>query len=373
MHTRTALVRGVGSHNGGAELLLRSSSNAIVDWGDRAVVDRRQVSSELRTSWGLGGYWGIQRFKLAAGTGADLLPRRLAGIAGVTTWRHVDYVLDASGFSYGDQWSAKNIEQVAYAAGRWRRRRVPFILLPQSFGPFERPDVRDASLRLFEHATQIWARDDVSLGHLTSLLGPDTRVAKAPDITISLHAPRSADPLQAGTVAVIPNINLATRRPQLGGLTEYSIALTELIQGLRETGARPVLLEHSTHGDPTVTAACARILPDIEVVRPADGLQAKAFIAECDAVVSGRYHGLVSALSSGVPAVAHSWSHKYEELMGDFGQSSRVVDPFEPPAALDAVSDLLSSDASETIRRSATGLREELTEMWQSVHTAIAR
>ncbi|RZI90023.1 MAG: polysaccharide pyruvyl transferase family protein, partial [Microbacterium sp.] len=305
MQTRTALVRGVGSHNGGAELLLRAAAEAVRTWGDRAAVDRRQVSSALRRDWVLRGYWGIQRFQRFAGTGLDMLPRRAAHALDLATWRHIDYVLDASGFSYGDQWSPANIEQVAFAAARWQRRGVPFILLPQSYGPFERPEIRSAVGRLFESATQIWVRDAVSMEHVTALLGADERVRMAPDITIGLHAP-SGSSVAPGTVAVIPNINLATRKPERGGLPAYAQGLVDVITALRADGANAVLLLHSTHGDPRVVEECTRLAPDIEVIAPSNGLEAKAFIAQCDAVVSGRFHGLVSALSTGVPAIAQA-------------------------------------------------------------------
>jgi colanic acid/amylovoran biosynthesis protein len=373
MQTRTALVRGVGSHNGGAELLLRASSEAVRQWGDNTVVDRRQVSSRLREEWDLGGYWGIQRFQGFAATGFDLLPRTLAGALDMSTWRHVDYVLDASGFSYGDQWSDRNISQVAYAAERWQRQGKPFILLPQSYGPFEKRDVREAAHRLFDAATQIWVRDDVSFHHLTGLLGADERVRSAPDITVALHATRPASPPAANTVAVIPNINLATRDPRRGGVTAYATALVELVSQLQKHDARPVLLLHSTHGDPAVIDECVRMMPDIELVVPANGLDAKAYLSECSAVVSGRFHGLVSALSSGVPAVAHSWSHKYEELMADFGQGAYVLDPYEPDAAVSAVETLLNDrSAADTILDATTRLQRQLTDMWRVVRAAVA-
>ena len=42
---------------------------------------------------------------------------------------------------------------------------------------------------------------------------------------------------------------------------------------------------------------------------------AKAIAKQVDLMVGSRFHSLVFALASGVPAVALGWAHKYPELM----------------------------------------------------------
>ncbi|MCP3965803.1 MAG: hypothetical protein GY750_18605 [Lentisphaerae bacterium] len=45
---------------------------------------------------------------------------------------------------------------------------------------------------------------------------------------------------------------------------------------------------------------------------------ARTMLSDARLVISGRYHGCVNALSSGVPTIAVGHAHKYETLMHDF-------------------------------------------------------
>ena len=45
----------------------------------------------------------------------------------------------------------------------------------------------------------------------------------------------------------------------------------------------------------------------------------RCLIAQCHILIAARFHAMVSALSSGVPTVVIGWSHKYGEVLDDFG------------------------------------------------------
>jgi polysaccharide pyruvyl transferase WcaK-like protein len=60
--------------------------------------------------------------------------------------------------------------------------------------------------------------------------------------------------------------------------------------------------------------------------RQLTGPELKAVVAQCDVVVSSRYHTLVASLSIGVPCMAVGWHHKYEELFKLFGLEEWVFD-----------------------------------------------
>jgi colanic acid/amylovoran biosynthesis protein len=58
--------------------------------------------------------------------------------------------------------------------------------------------------------------------------------------------------------------------------------------------------------------------PKLLVLDNLDAPTAKAVISQGHLVISSRYHGVVSALSQGVPALCTSWSHKYQELLAEY-------------------------------------------------------
>lgn len=62
-------------------------------------------------------------------------------------------------------------------------------------------------------------------------------------------------------------------------------------------------------------------------------------IGACDLMLGSRFHALIAALSSGVPAVAIGWAHKYPELLGEFGMERLVFDhdALAPDALVHAV------------------------------------
>lgn len=336
------LIRGVGSHNGGAELLLKAAADRVLDWGATPVTPWHASSREIREAWGIGRYHSVGRLGRFESTGLDFVPGSLAQRVGVVSARHVDAVLDASGFSYGDSWSPAEIERTANAYERWASRGVPIVMLPQAMGPFERPEIAAPASRLLRTARLVGARDAESAAHIRKLIGDAVPIVECPDITIAL----SGGPPSPGrhAVAIVPNSNLYARQPDATA-ESYALSLIDLRRRLVADGFEVDVLLHSQHGDPIVVEALKRLEPGITVVTPSNGLEAKKAIATYSAVVAGRYHAVVSALSQGVPAVIHSWSHKYKYLADDFGIGGVLSDPFDSTRAAVVVSQL-TADAS---------------------------
>jgi len=332
-------VRGVGSHNGGAELLLRAAQERMATEQVRIAADVRRVSADLRHRWDIGGYLSVPKFGRLESLGIDLLPLPLAHRLDLYSARHISGVLDASGFAIGDQWNPDSIRRDAATFARLRARGQPIVLLPQAFGPFTKPDVAAASRELFSHVDLICARDRESFAHVAALRGTDAGMLLCPDITIALeaHAPTvtsPADPSITGRVAIVPNVNLANRSSEPDAAARYASSLLSIYRALAADGLSPFFLIHSAHGDPGVIAAVQAQQPDVEVIVPTDGLEAKRLIGSCSGIIAGRYHALVSALAQGVPAVAHSWSHKYGALLEDFGVTRGLVDPMDAEASV---------------------------------------
>jgi len=371
---QVVFVRGVGSHNGGAELLLRATQERLATEKVRIAADVRRVTTNLRHRWGIGGYLSVPKFGRLESLGVDLLPHAVARRLDLFSGRHVSCVLDASGFAVGDQWNPDSIQRDAQTFRRLRRSGRPIVLLPQAFGPFTKSDVAAASKELLSHVDLICARDRESFDHVAALRGTEEGLLLSPDITIALE---SHGPGQAATgakrIAIVPNVNLSNRSKEADAAGRYARSLLDVHRKLSADGFSPFFLIHSAHGDPGVVAAIVAIQPDVEVIVPTDGLEAKRIIGSCAGIIAGRYHAIVSALSQGVPAVAHSWSHKYGALLEDFGVTRGLVDPMD---ATESVNELLaiSTDPgyAQALDSSKPQLLASIDNVWQRVEALMA-
>ncbi|MCX5752182.1 MAG: Coenzyme F420 hydrogenase/dehydrogenase, beta subunit C-terminal domain, partial [Candidatus Krumholzibacteria bacterium] len=54
--------------------------------------------------------------------------------------------------------------------------------------------------------------------------------------------------------------------------------------------------------------------------------QLRAVIARCSCLVAARFHSMISALCVGVPPLVPAWSHKYREVLSEFGLERLVVE-----------------------------------------------
>ncbi len=242
--------------------------------------------------------------------------RAYCGLAGLLSPSAVGALLDASGFAYGDALDEWPAQRSARLYQSFTESGKPVILLPQAFGPFRRPNVAAATRAALEMAAMIIARDPDSLGHLRSLNLHSPEVRMAPDFT-NLLQPRP-DTQWNGVVALIPDMRMIDMGASLDE-AKYVAFLKACALAAADAGYRVGVVAHEP-GDRRLGRRVADDL-DTEVLecRDTDPLATKALIGGCALVVSSRYHGLVNAMSQGVPAIGTGWSHKYSYLFDDYG------------------------------------------------------
>ncbi|PTB87143.1 hypothetical protein C9939_02530 [Pseudidiomarina aestuarii] len=307
------------------------------------------------------------------------LPARLRNMFGMVNESEIDVVLDASGFSYGDQWNpAVARDRIGSTIKSFNQRDVPVIFLPQALGSFEKADVRQMFQHIAKHADLLFPRDDHSLQFVQALLSENERqkISRCPDFTNLIKGNVATEfDEHLHQVCFIPNSKMVEKRNDGAQYVEFMV---QAIETAIQSDSKPFVLIHEAEADRELTRqVMSRLSREIPVLDPQDALKIKWIIGQSRLVISSRFHGLVSALSQGIPVVATGWSHKYQELLRDYECAEQLFDVSEDlEAALDSIRTLLADsneyDALQTrIHNASAWQRESVTQMWDRVFQLI--
>lgn len=269
------------------------------------------------------------------GMALALAPRKMLHARRVAPGREMAALLDCSGFAYGDVWPTHRIERRTAYYRKLKAQGTAVILLPQAFGPFERPDIRRCCTELFEQCELIYPRDGASRRHLVDLGVADKTPPVTPDITHLLKGTPPADPAAwKQRVCIVPNARMMDKTSQETS-DRYLSFLLKSIELVRAQKLEPCLLVHERNDLPLAQRIRDSVASPLPVLNE-DALNSKGILGASYAVIGSRYHALISALSQRVPAIGTSWSHKYEELFGDYGCSEYLLPPEGDPSRLEA-------------------------------------
>ena len=272
-----------------------------------------------------------------------------------------DLVIDLSGDMLTDEYGP----HVAYSHYVPLLRALilgrPYFICAQSLGPFTW--TRPLARWLLRRAADVTVRDSISRNYVASMSVRNPAPKQTADLAFLLR-PAGPDRLQeilrtencvdpAGKPLLGISVSqlieekfLATRREGAG---DAFVRLMQQVVGraAREWGARVIFVAHVTGPsrgkDDRVIAAriAAGIGAGIESTVLAGDYrpeELKAIIATCRVFCGARMHANIAALSSGVPTVAISYSHKTDGIMSDFGVGDFVAPVATmTEAALDAL------------------------------------
>lgn len=239
----------------------------------------------------------------------NLLPLFARERLGFVRPREISLILDASGFAYGDPWPPSLARERLLGESL----SCPVVLLPQSFGEFSNPAQKRVAKALQDKASLIFAREPEGAENLFRATG--RRPPVVPDITFGMHV---APDKSRHDILIIPNFQVEKRHGDA-----YADTLVEAARQLLVSGREVTLLNHE---GPKDLAICHRVRDrlaaggrKVAVLDPVTGSEAKSIIGAASFVVSSRYHGLIAALSQGVPCYPLGWSYKYVAAMRLFG------------------------------------------------------
>ncbi|MCH8506101.1 MAG: polysaccharide pyruvyl transferase family protein, partial [Ectothiorhodospiraceae bacterium] len=238
--------------------------------------------------------------------------------------------------------------------------------------PSETEATTKPSRDFLQHADLVCARDRISYENLTAVAGEQEKIRIYPDFTNLVQGvvPTGFD-TRNQRFCLIPNHRMVDKTNSATA-TAYLPLLVAIASHLKARNAGPFLLVHGDEGDRRLAEQVSEAAGGIPIVEEPDPLAIKGILGTCRGSVSSRFHGLVSALSQGVPSLATSWSHKYEMLFADYGISEGVLEVNSDHTAvrrkLDALLDPATADGlrGQLLERSAA-IKQEAEKMWQAV------
>ncbi len=373
-------IRRAGFTNKGAELMLRAAIEQIrerLPASDIVMIPDSSDSYCRRGSLCIKQKVWLQRLGVRWGDLAAIVPHRTRRRYGLFMDSEIDVVFDAAGFAYGDQWPVKSLAEAARSSARWKRHGTKLILLPQALGPFSDNTRRRLARKLFSNAHLVFPRETTSYEHVVALVGEQPNVRLAPDFTnlIAGTLPDSFDQ-ESNRLCVVPNSRMLDKTGDSVS-RRYVDLMATIVDYLNVRAAKPFLLVHEGADDLQLANQInERLDQPVNVIVEQDALSIKGIIGQSDAAVSSRFHGIVGALSQGVPALGTSWSHKYEMLFKDYGFHEGIIDTAMSRNALLTGLDRITEASKrekirDTIARYASEYKNRAREMWDQVFSAI--
>jgi colanic acid/amylovoran biosynthesis protein len=311
-----------------------------------------------------------------------LMPSSADRLLGLVQRGNCDALIDISGYAYGDKFAWGKCRAAATRSRSYAKRGKPIIYLPQMFGPFTNPKVIKYFKRCCDESTRIYAREQASYDAVRQLIGDDDRLRMAPDITIFSSASVAHNNIHEAYACLVPNEKLLVQS-QTDWINCYLSRMIAAGVRMHERGVLPAVVSHSAESQ---DAALAKELADgieetigkNQVIRfsELDPYALKSFIAGSRYLVGSRFHSVVAALSSGVPAVSLGWAHKYDMLAKDFGIAElqhHAAEPIDHLLSLvDTLSDhVVNQDYRQKIVKQRELMQANAEAMWTDVFSLL--
>ena len=296
-----------------------------------------------------------------------------------TALEDADLVVDLAGISFSDGRGLPILVYNVLMTGLGLLYGRPTIKAAQALGPFDRASTRLAARLVLPRLRWIGARGAATRRNLDRLeLANVTEVA---DLAFSL--PESADlpesvesllPADSSFCVVMPSA--VVRKLAEGDGVAYVDAVAESIRLLRQsTGLAVVIAPHSYRpgrpedrmNDGPVCREVAQLLdgdPGVVLIdQDLDAAVLRRLIDRSSLLVTSRFHAMISGLATVTPTVVVGWSHKYREVLDEFGLVEFGLDHrvlAEPQVVVDLARAALddSDEIRERIRATLPAVQE---------------
>ena len=255
--------------------------------------------------------------------------------------RKADFIFDiGEGDSFSDIYGQLRFQWIDTIHREARLLSKPYVLLPQTIGPFTDQAVLGHAIRSIKQASFVMARDKASLRYLREIAPNQKNVGEYVDVAFFL--PYTKNQFCKDFVHVGLNVSALlwhggyTRDNQFGLTADYKKTVQRIIDFfLAQKDVKLHLIAHVVDTERTVENDYA-VAFDIWRKQQSDRLtlaplflspvDAKDYIAGMDFFMGARMHSTIAAFSSGVPVVPMAYSRKFNGLFVDSLGYDHVAD-----------------------------------------------
>lgn len=259
---------------------------------------------------------------------------------------------------------------------------VPVVKLAQAVGPFRHPVNRFCAKRFLFRCAQVFARGEKTAEFLNDLDLPVGRFDSAADIAFLFKAEYSLsdenrdkmDGLMAwireekkrGKKVVVFSPSVLVDQESAGKGLNYAQGFFDVIQNLGADSYAYVFMPNATretstktHNNDILSISCMRDKAlnggldetAFDAVRwvtcDINSKSIRQIIGSADALVTSRYHAMISGLALAVPTLVIGWGHKYRETMAYFSLERYSLNFNEGTSGLaDSVRELLDQEVA---------------------------
>ena len=218
--------------------------------------------------------------------------------------------------------------------------KVPVIIMPQSFGPFDYKGfvgklIKGFIKRYMSYPDVVFARELEGYTYLKQIC-PKCNIILSKDIVLQTNTDEYAMNINSladievsvsgnNCVGIIPN----TRLQEQGEPGLCNELFYEAIKTLRECNKEVFLIYHS-NDDKNLCKQLKMHFSNDEMVnvleRDFSCFEFERIVKRFDFLIASRYHSIVHSYKQGVPCIALGWAVKYKELLELFGQERYLID-----------------------------------------------
>lgn len=243
-----------------------------------------------------------------------------------------DYIFDfTEGDSFSDIYGAKRYISNFFLKSLMVRSRKPYILGPQTYGPFNAKWSRAMARYILTNSMAVFSRDDMSTKQVKQISNRDINTYI--DVAFALPYDTKNKTITDKTrIGINPSGLLwnggYSGKNELGLTVQYKEYIRTLISDLTSNGHYEVhLISHvidndinAVDNDVVAVSALSKEFPRC-IVAPLfeTPMEAKSYISEMDLFMGARMHATIAAFSSGVATIPFSYSRKFEGLFGTLG------------------------------------------------------